>query len=107
MGRYSTFCNLAGVSPADPQPGLPDIDSLNVWTALTTDTPSPRTEIPLGYCSPEANCDETASPRNVSYMLDSALISGKYKVITGYQGGLGFYQGPQFPNGSEPDTNPG
>ena len=51
-----------------------------------------RTEIPLSFCNELAQCD---SPGGVG---DSALISGRYKVITGKQAGLGFYQGPLYPN---------
>lgn len=105
---YATFCALAGVDPKDPQTGVPDIDSINVWPAILNETQPadfPRQEVPLGYCTPEADCDENNGPSGS--MVDAALIVGNYKIVTGYQGGLGYWQGPQFPNGSEPKTDPG
>lgn len=89
--RYATACALAGVNPDDAVAGVPNIDSLNVWPALTTSAASPRTEIPLSYCTPNTECDEA---QGHAAMVDAALIQGPYKIVTGYQGGVGFYQGP-------------
>lgn len=105
--RYATFCALAGVDPRDPQTGVPDIDSMNVWPALVNQTQPadfPRQEVPLAYCTPEADCDENNAGTG---MVDAALIVGNYKIVTGTQGGLGYWQGPQFPNGSVPHQDPG
>lgn len=79
--RYATFCALAGVDPDDQQDGVPNIDSVNVWPSLVDSTqPSARTEIPLGFCTPNTDCDENRSPGG---MNDAALISGRYKIVTG------------------------
>ena len=48
--RYSTFCQLAGVSAVDSkaaaaQPPLPPVDSLNLWGVLSgANATSPRRE---------------------------------------------------------------
>lgn len=147
--RYATFCALGGVNASDPQPGVPDIDSVNVWpTLINSSIPSPREEVPLSYCKAGTDCDEGPAP--AGSMNDAALIVGQYKIVTGgligvghgnwarstisvslplclthylsassffmrhlssltpgYQGGMGFWQGPLFPNGSSPALNPG
>lgn len=84
--RYATSAYLAGVDPSDDVSGVPPIDSLNVWPALTSNISSPRTEIPLAFCNADAQCDE---PMQEGALPDAALIVGDYKIVTGYQGGLG------------------
>ena len=47
---YSTYAHLAGVDPSDASwaPGVPGLDSINMWPLLTGQTQtSPRQEIPL------------------------------------------------------------
>jgi arylsulfatase I/J len=76
---------------------VPPVDSLNVWDALISsdDITAVRKEIPLSFCSPEAECDWPSGVGN------AALISWPWKVINGTQVGLGLWQGPQFPNASK------
>lgn len=58
---YSTFCSLAGADAADPQPDLPDVDSLDMKDIIFNGTAkSPRTEIPLS---------------------SNAFIQGDYKLV--------------------------
>ena len=48
----------------------------------------------------------TANPPAAGY--DAALIQGRYKVVTGHQGGSGFWTGPIHPNATgpaDPDRN--
>jgi len=43
---FATFASLAGADPSDtPGAGVPASDGVNVWPAITSDAPSPRTEI--------------------------------------------------------------
>ena len=65
--------------------GLPPLDSLNLWPMLSgANSTSPRTEVPLG---------------------PAALVSGRWKLLLGRQGGAG-YDGPLFPNASSPSNDP-
>lgn len=103
---YATFCKLAGVDPTDSAAGVPPIDSLDLTDSLFTPgaSTSPRTEVPLSFCNAEAACD---APSGVG---DSALISGRYKLVNGTQGNLGYWQGPQYPNATSakhPGSDPG
>ena len=109
---YATCCGLAGIPVGrggqdddddDDEAGVPPSDSIDVWPALSTPnaTTSPRTEVPLEFCTPATECDE--GPPG-SYH-DAALIvqqdDGRLlKLINGTQGYLGWYQGPRFPNAS-------
>ncbi|KAL3925964.1 MAG: hypothetical protein SGILL_000065 [Bacillariaceae sp.] len=81
---------------------VPPVDSLNVWEALISndDITAVRTEVPLSFCSKEAACDWPGGSGN------AALISWPWKVINGTQVGLGFWQGPQFPNASKKIPQP-
>ena len=80
---------------------IPPVDSLNVWKALIDphqidNITAVRTEIPLSFCSPEAECDWPGGTG------DAALIQWPWKIINGSQAGLGLWQSPQFPNVSLP-----
>ncbi len=67
---YTTFCNLAGVDPADSGPGKFPVDGMDVWPIITgSTTTTPHKEIVLGY----------------DYNSRGAIISGKYKLIVGSQ----------------------
>lgn len=69
---YATFCNLAGVDASDIAPGVPGVDSMNMWPLLIgADKASPRYEIPLSI-------DFVDNSGN-----NSALIMGEYKLLTG------------------------
>lgn len=92
---FATLSHVAGVSSLpDDGPAVPQVDSVNMWSSLMVPnaTSNNRVEVPLSYCNAEAECD---SPGQVG---DSALISGRWKIIRGKQAGLGFYQGPLYPN---------
>lgn len=95
---YSTFAHLAGVDPTDPSKvgtrsdgtrfDLPPIDSINLWPVISGAVEkSPRAEIPITIHHPIFN--------------NSALIVGDYKLLLGEQS-LSYWQGPAFPNGTEP-----
>ena len=83
---YATFCHLAGVDPADNQPGTFPIDSVDLWPLVTgTTTREPRDTIIIGH--------------NFSYGATNsigALIHGDWKLIVGEQG-YSDYRGPLFP----------
>ena len=104
---YATFQSLAYSNTKDlplfeaNEGDVPQSDSINLWRSflVPNGTISDRTEIPLSYCNEVAECDLPGG------MGDSALISGRWKVVNGSQGGLGIWQGPAYPNASttEPD----
>lgn len=73
------------MSPADRVEGVPDIDSIDVWSSLLTPngTTSPRNEIFLSYSN--ATFDPTAGQGK----CDAALIVGQYKLVVGRQNGRG------------------
>lgn len=77
---YATFSGLAGVDPEDPKAkaaGLPPIDSLDMWPLLSG--------------------QNATSPRTEYFINSEALISGKWKLLTGTQKGSG-WGGPRYPN---------
>jgi arylsulfatase I/J len=77
---FATFAALAGIDdPSDPgavQHGLPDIDSINMWPALTGENSkgrgrnSGRTELLLGAPSATTFCEH------------AALIQGDWKIVS-------------------------
>ena len=77
---FATFAALAGIDdPSDPgavQHGLPDIDSINMWPALTGENSkgrgrnSGRTELLLG------------APDETYFCEHAALIQGDWKIVS-------------------------
>ena len=77
---FATFAALAGIDdPSDPgavQHGLPDIDSINMWPALTGGNSkgrgrnSGRTELLLG------------APDEAFFCEHAALIQGDWKIVS-------------------------
>ena len=61
-----------------------------------------RAEVPLSYCLDDpTQCYPTYPAAAHGYPLavgDAALIRGEWKVVWGRQAGLGYWQGPVFPN---------
>ena len=97
---YATLCSLAGVDPRDPHPaatGIPPIDSVDQWPTLlvrnATWDDGARQEMVLAY--------NTGNPPATSG-VDAALIQGRFKIVTGHQGGSGFWTGPVHPNATGP-----
>jgi len=82
---YPTFCGLAGVDAADPNPKateVPGVDGFDLWPYISgTVESSPRTEIMI---SAEDN---------------GGIISGDYKMIVGVQN-YGFWTALNYPNKS-------
>jgi hypothetical protein len=115
---YATFAQLAGVDPADDghaAAGVPPIDSLDQWAALTgangsasaaNGYGSPRDEVPLAFCSNVGGASDDcvssahAPPQGRTAYDQGALIVGAYKVVFGDQHGFGFWTGPHHPNGT-------
>ena len=95
---YATLCGLAGVVADDPHEGLPPIDAIDQWPTLlipnATWQDGIRQEMVLSYTDSCA----TSAPSG----CNAALIQGRYKVVTGHQGGSGFWTGPIHPNTSGP-----
>ena len=84
---------------------VPPLDSINQWEALQVpySTKSKRNEVPLAFCTPDAQCD---SPGQTFHSVgDAALIVGQWKVINGTQNRMGVWQGPLFPNISSQPAN--
>ena len=99
---YATFCGLAGVSAQDNVPGLPPVDSLDMWPLLSGEnTTSPRVEF-----ATDIECDPR--PRNGT-IIKAGLISGRYKLVVGRQLGTGWWWGPEYPNSTTklPSKAPG
>jgi hypothetical protein len=85
--RYSTFCGLASVDPADDHEGVFPIDSVDLWPLLSGRNGSaPRDVIVLGH---EFQMN-SKSPTN------GALIVGDFKLIIGPQT-YSDYRGPMYP----------
>eukprot|EP00045_Choanoeca_perplexa_P008761 m.82283 g.82283 ORF g.82283 m.82283 type:complete len:548 (+) comp14613_c0_seq1:100-1743(+) len=93
---YATLTTLAGASPEDHVPGLPDVDGLNQWSMLTNySSPSLRNEVPL------------SSGLSGEHVGDAGLIVGRYKLVVGDQEkGIGFWTGPLYPNGTANQPGP-
>lgn len=73
-----TFATLAGVDPADDQPGFPGVDGINQWPYLTGSvSESPRTELPLASRSAAHEDVNKTDPMGGS----AALIVGDYKLV--------------------------
>ena len=85
---YATFAHLAGYNPEDPQEGVPDIDSMNMWSMLSgANTTSPRTEIPL----------QVNKKGNLEFPTGEGLISGEWKYVVGNLND-GIWMSTQYPN---------
>lgn len=100
---HATICTLAGVPIPDTAPlaaKLPPVDGVDMLPYLMAETPkSPRTEIPLSCLSgstifPGDNRDKA----RVLVWTGGALIVGSHKLIYGTQLGMGYLQGPSYPN---------
>ena len=92
----ATLCGLASVDPADSHPGVPDLDSLDQWPTIlkrnATWEDGVRQEMVVSW-------NERGVPAaGVDY--DGALIQKQFKIVTGHQGGSGFWTGPIHPNAS-------
>ncbi|CAB9500962.1 Arylsulfatase B [Seminavis robusta] len=111
---YATLVGLAGSGQnnetrtrpiEDENDDVPPVDSRDFWHALitpnNTNVTAVRHEIPLSYCTPEAECDFPGGTG------DHALIDWPWKVVNGTQGGLGVWQGTQFPNATKRIPMPG
>lgn len=89
---HLTLSKLAGAAPAPPVPaGVPGLDSIDAWPALSTGSLGSRTEVALSVKS---------------------LISGNHKIVTKQPaGGKNNWQNPAFPEAdpSDPElvTTPG
>ena len=83
---FVTFSNLAGATLPKPRAGVPPIDSLDVWSAITS-------------------AGKIASPRHEVPLSSTALIIGDHKlVMKAPTGGKDTWQNPMYPEGS---TTPG
>eukprot|EP00936_MAST-01D_sp_MAST-1D-sp1_P002924 g2924.t1 len=98
---YATLCGLAGIDPQDPHPaatGIPPIDSVDQWPTLlvrnATWEEGARQEMVLAYNTK----GDAPTPSGVN----AALIQGRFKIVTGHQGGSGFWTGPVHPNATGP-----
>ena len=95
--RYATFCNLAGIDPADAVAaahGLPPIDSADLWPLLVgSNTTSPHTTLPIVV--------DFVPPQLKAVIGNSSAIlhSDRWKLLEGTQL-LSYWQGPAFPNAS-------
>jgi arylsulfatase A-like enzyme len=81
---YATFCAIAGVSPVDTEAaavGLPPVDGVNVWPVISGETQT--------------------GPRDVIHLSTQAVISQRYKLVTGVQAMNG-WTGPTYPNTTGP-----
>ena len=119
---YGTLCGLVGVSPTDDVPGLPPVDSVDVWPSILVPNANStgRTEIFLSWsCTASSaaitGCDPTApsiynttgDPTAGQGPGDMGLISGQYKIVIGDQQGRGIWTGPVYPNGTaDPHPTP-
>merc|ERR1712232_952188 len=94
----ATLCRLAGVDPSDGAVGgaIPPIDSIDQWptilTANATWQQGARQDMVLAYGQ---GVVAASGP-------DAAMIQGRYKIVTGHQGGSGFWTGPIHPNSTGP-----
>ena len=91
---YATLCGLVGVDPSDNVgDGVPPIDSIDQWSTILTPNASihdgARQEMMLAY-------------GGTTKVVEAAYISGPWKIVTGHQGGSGFWTGPVHPNSTGP-----
>ncbi len=85
-GADATFSKLAGVDPTDSHAGVPDIDSIDAWPAISGLTVSSTTAV-----------------RSEIFIGSGVLIQGSYKLIaTG--AGVAQWSGPRYPK--VPATGP-
>ena len=111
---WATFCSMIGVDPADRKngaEGVPGVDSIDMLPSLLirNGAKTPRLEIPL-HIQNGSNCSVLPPPpgSNASSASSCALIVGDLKVVTGTQNLLGYWTGPEHPNGTYYDaTDPG
>ena len=101
---YATFATLAGLNPAaDPAPGLPAVDGVNLWDWLVgSANASPRTGIVLDHSIYDP-CPQCPSPHQGAGLgIHGALISGRWKLLVGPKGGsyLASWYGLFSPNAS-------
>lgn len=85
---YRTFCGLAGVNPDDTRAkaaGLPPVDGMDISGLLVGG------DKPLGPGEDDREL----------HLSSQALISGRYKIITGVQPMTG-WTGPSYPNKTGP-----
>lgn len=74
----ATFSKLAGVDPADSHPGVPDIDSIDAWPAIS------------------GTVSSSGAARSEIFIGSGVLIQGPYKLIaTG--AGVAQWSGPRYP----------
>lgn len=87
---FATFCGLAGVDPSDFPPGLPGVDSVDLWPVLSgASTKSPHEDIVLALDAPVGVLDANIS----------GIIVGDYKLVAGFVAAV-LRQGPASPNAS-------
>ena len=110
----ATLCAVAGCDASDEPAvvrdgagvtnggGIPPLDSVNVLASLLTPnaTSSARTEVPLAFCSAAADCDAPDRLGDAALIVQDRPGGKLYKLVTGYQGGWGYWQGPRYPNAS-------
>ena len=125
---YVTLTKLVGVSSADRQAGVPDVDGVDQWPVLMTPNAgaadSVRDEVPLAFCplTPgkrgSDNCCPTAEaggwkPNGTalapSEWRNGALIQRHgqrwYKMVWGEQFGFGVHAPKLWPDGTVLPTN--
>ena len=92
---YTTFCNLAGVDPADDAAaaaGLPPVDGLDVSALLMAPgAASPRAEVVLGVSLGGQKVGATS--------VQGVLRADGWKLLIGDLSSA-FWQGPVYPNAS-------
>lgn len=117
---YATFSELAGVDPTDAKaarsPGIPAIDSVSAWAAISSGAMTSRTTIVLSSMSnaqENPEWDEMGKPWGGSdgtdtKEMDAALITWPYKLVLGRQKGQGIWTGMKSPNATAvKDDDPG
>jgi arylsulfatase I/J len=94
---YTSLLTLAGATPphiaADNGPGMPPLDSINIWPALTSNITSPRVVVPLssahgppgwGPMSETGPCIEPGIFNNSNARCSQgAMIVGDWKLYYG------------------------
>ena len=106
---HATICALAGVPIADPMPvaGVPGVDGLDMWGYIVTGqsvgraalappfapSASPRDEVMLACLGNSTVVPADAGTERARAWTGGALITGQYKLIYGWQMGMGFHMG--------------